>query len=200
MQRLAALLVFGIACGARTELYAEEPPDASTDAAIDHTPDVSPVDVRSIDVSPVDVTIEAPAPPCDFGNVVSDVFGKVVYWNGGAPLPAGHYRVTYVDGCMKYSSGQDWSVNAYDGAPDSYWLVTGAMTELAVPPGTVGFIQGSGGFASFDACVAANASDPAVDLDFPGGTLGVWLQDDPYSDNVPGVAGRNPTWHLSSCP
>src|SRR6185312_1662454 len=107
-------------------------------------------------------------PLCDFGTLVSDVFGETVLWNGGAAIPDGHYRMTYVDGCMKYSSGQDWSVNAYADGPDTLYVV-GNGVRIAPAPGTVGFLEGQGGFASFDACVSANvAGDTPFEFDFDG--------------------------------
>jgi len=146
------------------------------------------------------------ADSCELGEVASsgtnqnlDLFGNVVYFADGIELPAGRYRVEYVDGCMKYSSAQDWAVHAYAGAePDGWWLVGEDQTKkIVVPPGTVGFLVQNGGFATFDECVAANLLLPPSEFDFAGGKLGVWLQDSPYSDNLAGVDGRNPKWMLT---
>ena len=62
-----------------------------------------------------------------------------------------------------------------------------------MPSGTVGFMVSSGGFATFDECVAANLALPATEFDFGGGRLGLWLEDRPYSDNLPGLDGRSPS-------
>jgi hypothetical protein len=43
----------------------------------------------------------------------------------------------------------------------------------------------------------AATTAPSVDFDFAGGELGVWLEDNPYSDNVPGLNGRSPAWRLT---
>jgi len=192
------IVAVAAACGARTELDVASGRDAgASDAHVVDARSEGAADARDEDVGVVD------APPiCDFGTVVATVDGSVVYWNGGQPVPPGHYRVTYVDGCMKYSGSQGWTVNAYAAGTglDAYWLVGGAtLNKLAEPPGTSGFLVNQGGFATFDACVQANASDPPVDVDFAGGVIGVELQDTPYTDNVPGENGRNPTWRLSSC-
>ncbi len=135
-----------------------------------------------------------------------DLFGTPVYFNGGAPLAAGRYRLRYVDGCMKYGESQGWTVNAY-ASGGSCWFVVGATTSerYAVPPGTVGYNIGSGGFASFEECVAASRAVPPVEFELPTtSVVGVWLSDSPYSDNMVGVDGRNPQWELdrvtSSCP
>ena len=145
--------------------------------------------------TPLDVSADAAA-PCDYGTIVSDVSGAPVLWNGGAPVPAGRYRVTYVDGCMKYSSSQNWTVNAYGNGPSTLWIV-GDGSRIAPVPGTTGFTNGEG-FATFDACVTANlANDGALQFDFAGGTLGLELEDDPYTDNVPGENGRSPTYRLT---
>lgn len=181
-------LVVVAACGARTPLDA-----SASDARDDHA------GAADAATDPIEEPIEEP-PACDFGTIVTDVFGGVVSWNGGAALPAGHYRVTYVDGCMKYSSGQAWSVNAYAEGPDTLFVV-GDGSTIAAAPGTVGFLEGQGGFATFDECVSANvASDAPLEFDFAGGTLGLRLADNPYADNAPGENGRSPTYRLSSCP
>jgi hypothetical protein len=145
------------------------------------------------------------ADACDLGAVANfatdqtlDIFGQPTYYLGGGPLPPGRYRVSYVDGCMKYSSAQDWTVNAYQGDPDSWWLI-GATTSdrILVPPGTVGYFISNGAFATFDECVAANANIAPIEFQFDGGPIGVWLQDNPYTDNVAGTNGRNPKWDLT---
>jgi hypothetical protein len=137
---------------------------------------------------------------CPFvATVVSDIFGATVFANPGAPWPAGRYRISYVDGCMKYATvGQDWSVNAYANGSDGFWLVNGTHAQLLVMPGTVGFLVGQGGFATFDECVTANHADAPLEFDFAGGELGVWLTDSPYTDNEVGEGGRNPTWQIAS--
>jgi hypothetical protein len=199
--RCALAVTLGtVACGARTGLPLDEErgatrendaglPDRNVDASLDGG-------VAADAASPRDSM-----PPCVGSVVVGDVFGNIVYFAGGNAFPAGHYRVTYVDGCMKYSSGQAWAVHAVEtgtvSGTDGWWLVgdTAAAT-IAVPPGTVGYVIDAGGYATFDACVSANLSLPTVDFDFDGGSIGLWLEDVPYSDNVSGTDGRNPTWRL----
>jgi hypothetical protein len=202
------------ACGARTGLLVEDAVDSlpSADAAADVEADAR-VDVDAeadgeadayagADADVVaDVEPEADAPACKLGNVTGDAFGNTVYFANGAALPAGTYRVTYVDGCMKYSASQDWSVNAYGlndpAGSDHWWFVAnGQRIASVIPPGTVGFLVGQGGFATFDECVQANLALPPVDITIPAGPLGVWLEDNPYGDNVPGLNGRSPTWSL----
>jgi hypothetical protein len=108
--------------------------------------------------------------------------------------------VTYVDGCLKYSSSQGWSVNAYADGPDTLYVVSSGNAHIAPAPGTVGFFVTNGAFSTFDACVTANVDDDApLEFDFAGGVLGLWLADSPYGDNVAGVSGRSPTYRLSSC-
>jgi hypothetical protein len=144
---------------------------------------------------------------CEIGEVQSagteqnlDLFGTVVYFADGAELPAGRYRATYLDGCMKYRGGQDWTVHAYAGGnPCCGWWFVGNSTDdrIVNPPGTVGYTAANGAFATFDECVEANKAVPPLEFDFTGGKLGVWLQDSPYSDNMAGVDGRNPKWQLT---
>jgi hypothetical protein len=144
------------------------------------------------------------ADPCDFGEASSagtneelNLFGQVVYFADGESLPAGRYRIEYVDGCMKYGGGQDWTIHAYANGSFGWWFV-GETTaqQIVLPPGTVGYAASGGAYATFDECVAANLLLAPVEFDFVGGKLGVWLQDSPYSDNVAGVDNRNPKWSL----
>jgi hypothetical protein len=149
---------------------------------------------------------EAGAASCELGEVSSagtnqnlNLFGTVVYFADGDALPAGRYRITFVDGCMKYSSAQDWTIHAYASAePDGWWFVGDTTAQkIVVPPGTVGYAVANGAYATFDACVSANLALPPKEFDFAGGKLGVWLQDDNYGDNLAGVDDRNPKWKLT---
>jgi hypothetical protein len=102
---------------------------------------------------------------------------------------------------MKYSGSQNWTVNAYAlGDPTSsthWWFVSnGQKVTTVIPPGTVGFQPLRGGYPTFDECVRANLQLPPIDLVLPSGTFGVWLEDQPYTDNVVGQVGRSPTWSL----
>ena len=142
---------------------------------------------------------------CSFGEAVSQAtaatpqtFATPVSFNGGRPIPAGRYQVSYVDGCMKYSGAQDWAVNAYDETGCCNWWIVGETTadRKIEAPGTIGFLVGQGGFQEFDACVAANRILPPKTFDHAGGRLAIWLRDEPYGDNLPGLDGRNPTWRL----
>jgi hypothetical protein len=150
---------------------------------------------------------------CDLGAAGSfatdeklDLFGSTVYFAKGKTLPKGRYRVQYVDGCMKYDVPQAWAVHASTMPPTIYqfWLVGDTTTDkILTPPGTTGYQVGSGGFDTFEACVAANQQLSPIEFDFAGGKIGVWLEDSPYSDNQAGVDGRNPKWSLTllgKCP
>jgi hypothetical protein len=146
---------------------------------------------------------------CGFGSAGNfatqsslDLFGQTVFFVDGGPLPAGHYQIAYVDGCMKYSAPQDWTVNAYaeDAGNDHWWLVRNASGSDTVltPPGTSGYLVDAGGYATFTDCVNANLLlDKPKEFDFDGGPLGLWLADSPYTDNVAGDNGRNPKWSLT---
>jgi hypothetical protein len=167
------------------------PTDAGTDGGADR------MTVTAADAGDAGMT-------CSFGQASSQatasdlsLFGTPAYFNGGQPIPAGTYRISYVDGCMKYGSGQGWTVNAYADGSDGWWLV-GATTgdKILVLPGTVGYAPGSGAFDMFADCVAASQLSAPVTFLHPGGVLGVWLQDSPYSDNTAGEDDRNPSWRL----
>ena len=142
---------------------------------------------------------------CSFGSAASlavpgmlDLFGQISYFGDGGVLPGGRYSVRYVDGCMKYGGGQDWTIHAYASGSIAWWLVGASSSiQYLMPPGTVGYDSSTGAYVQFADCVAANLLLPPVEFDFDGGVLGVWLQDSPYSDNLSGEGGRNPSWQLT---
>jgi hypothetical protein len=201
-------------------------PDSATPPA-DAGPDVTPVPEASADAAPdapatedaaVDAPDDSPAdasgdgPTCDLGAAGSyatqqdlTLFGAITYFDNGAVLPAGHYRVQNLGGCMKYSnSGQDWTVHAYADGSDAFWIGTVSGDKLFMPPGTVGYsatLGGGGAYVDFDDCVAANLALAPAEFDFVGGQLGVWLADDNPGDNVAGVSDDggidNPKWSLT---
>jgi hypothetical protein len=118
------------------------------------------------------------------------------YFAGGAALPAGQYRVTYVDGCIRYDPTiYWWAVNG--GVTFEYWIA-GATTSdgIQVAPGIVSLP----GNTSFTDCVAASQG-LSVDIDFAGGKLGIYNNDFKPGDNLPSMTGENPTWRLDRlCP
>lgn len=158
-------------------------------------------------------------PPCTVGTVTSQatgtnlsLFGTPVYFDNGAALAAGTYRLKNNGGCLKYGAGQNWTCHAYANGVVGWWLVGDTTSMmLGIPPGTIGFqrVPGSadldiGSFTDFSLCDAANRALPAQDFTFAGGKLGIWLKDDIYDDNTAGQGGKNPSWTLSrvtsACP
>lgn len=176
----------------------------STDAGFDAATGDARTDAASVDLSVDAISVDA---GCGLGEASStatsgelDLFGTPAYFNDGLPLPAGRYRVTYLDGCMMYGSGQGWTVNAYE-SNQACWYVIGETTSdrIVVPPGTIGYAPGSGAFASFDDCVAASRAAPPVEFELTAEQrVGIWLLDSPYADNMAGVDGNNPRWRLDS--
>jgi hypothetical protein len=176
-------------------------PDAAVDAA---------ADAPATDDAPVDAAGDSAT--CDLGAAGSfatqqdlTLFGQITYFDNGAALPAGHYQVKNLGGCMKYSnSGQDWTVHAYADGSDAFWIGTVSGDKLFMPPGTVGYsatLGGGGAYVDFDDCVAANLALAPAEFDFAGGQLGVWLADTNPDDNVAGVSDDggidNPKWSLT---
>jgi hypothetical protein len=216
----AAGVAAASACGTEGAAGFDSADAASTAALDDGAPppgDAGAFDASSSDAStPPLFTGDASGPPpgqtCGLGaagSIATDqslnLFGQTVYYLDGGALPAGRYRATYVDGCMKYDFIFNWTVQ--QGTPTSGgWFFVGASNadRIAKPPGTgANGSPTAGGFADFDACVAANLAEPPVDFTFDGGPLGVFLDDNPYTDNVAGEQGRNPKWrltYLASCP
>jgi hypothetical protein len=110
-----------------------------------------------------------------------NLFGQIVYYDDGGSLPKGHYEAKYVGGCMKYDWLFNWQVQASwpDAGGGGFWFVGDTSGDrIVMAPGV------TMSYADFDACVAANQTAPPEDFDFDGGKLGIWLNDDPYTDNV----------------
>lgn len=144
-----------------------------------------------------------------------DTTGSVQYFAGGAALPAGRYRVTYVDGCMQYGgdiAGVEqwgWTIDtgsvagnpALSGSPYSgECVLVGAASGdvVAALPGTT---NPPPGIASYADCVSANkAMDAPLDFDFAGGKLGLFVEDLLAGDDVGGqsMGGVSPTWRLTA--
>jgi len=178
---------------------------------------------------PVDLCRAEPAPACKLGtgivlpeDVTVDVQGATVhYYGGGAALPAGRYRLSYVDGCLTFGGGPSdglgigWTINGQTDAPGLFncFLVGDDGAPFLVAPGTVGALVGpdrsaaQGAFATCAECVAANCNVAPVDFDFKGGKLGVARDAGGIGaiDDLGGESegGRSPTYRLTrldACP
>jgi hypothetical protein len=129
-----------------------------------------------------------------------NLFGQVVYYDDGGDLPKGHYEAKYLGGCMKYDWLFNWQVQGSgpDAGGGGFWFVGDTSSDRVVmAPGV------TMSYADFDACVAANMTASPEEFDFDGGKLGIWLNDNPYTDNVAGPDGGNPRWQLTllgACP
>jgi len=132
--------------------------------------------------------------PCTetYENVTGDVFGSVIYFNGGNALPpsqGGRYTVTYIGGCLKHYNRRTYWEDVKS------WFLVGNSSDTVIvrlpPPGT------SNRYATFKDCEDGTlARDPlSVDFTLPlASKIGVWLNDPVYIDNVPGTP--SPTWKL----
>ena len=129
-----------------------------------------------------------------------NLFGQIVYYDDGGDLPKGRYEAKYLGGCMKYDWLCNWQVQASwaDAGGGGFWFVGDTSSDRVVmAPGV------TQSYADFDACVAANMTASPEDFAFDGGKLGIWLNDDPYTDNVAWPDGGNPRWQLTllgACP
>jgi hypothetical protein len=127
------------------------------------------------------------------------------YFAGGADLPAGRYRLTYLDGCFNYGipvATYGWTVHASKAAGFGCALIGANGMTLIPTPGTEGLTVDAGAFETYAKCVAANCNQAPLDFDFAGGKLGVArnggtalaeFDDSDGSD----VGGRGPTFRLS---
>jgi hypothetical protein len=175
-------------------------------------PDAGAADGGSHDASPPVCTTMTSSVTGLPETLALDVTGPVRYFAAGASLPAGKYRVEYVDGCVTYGPGYayppwGWTIHA-GMVPGNYWLMgaygghcvmVGAATDdvVGVLPGTTNPPPGIDTYAN---CVTANkAMDQPLDFDFQGGPLGLYIEDTMPGDNVGGPApdGVTPTWKLT---
>jgi hypothetical protein len=151
----------------------------------------------------LDCTAVPDAGTCDDANasaleqLAPDIFGTPGYVTNGDALPTGRYRITYVDGCMKYNASWNWTVQGSGGTflGEFQWMPIGASTSdvLGLLPGTEAAIgSGLSGYVDYDECVTANRALPPLDIDFGGGQLGIWQDDYQPEDNEAGEA--SPTW------
>jgi hypothetical protein len=182
--------------------------DADTVEAVDAA-DADDADADDADADDADagavVFEEDKGPHCLIGEVSSvatandlSLFGTPVYFNDGNPLPAGTYVVRYIDGCMKFNGGLDWTVNdSKESGCCHWWLIGDDLSDKKFElPGMTGYLSNGRVFATFDDCVRAGKRKATRVFDFAGGKLGIWLQDTPYNDNMVGPDGRNPKWRL----
>jgi hypothetical protein len=149
-------------------------------------------------VLPEDLTVDVPG-------------ASVRYFAGGAALPAGRYRLTYVDGCNTYGIGIGWTVHGGRTVLGvfSCSLIGDDGNAFAFTPGTELYPDaGIGEVYVYADCVAANCSQAPLDFDFAGGRLGI-LRDGGgvlgAIDDLGGEyeGGRSPTFRLSlldACP
>jgi len=125
---------------------------------------------------------------CCVHEVMPDVFSPDTAWFlGGATLPAGTYRVTYVSGALRYSGSTQWTVNWPGGDPTNYRVVYDDGASVLSTP-----LVDGGWHPSIAAVEAANAGK-FVTVQHAGGRIGVRYSDAQYSDNV----GPGATWRLS---
>jgi hypothetical protein len=127
------------------------------------------------------------------------------YFAGGADLPAGRYRLTYLDGCFNYGvpvATLGWTVHLIKAAGFGCELIGADGGVLMPTPGTDGDSIAAGAFETYAKCVDANCGQAPLDFDFAGGKLGVArnggtafaeFDDSDGSD----MGGRGPTFRLS---
>ena len=119
--------------------------------------------------------------PIDPDSVVPDVLSNAVsYFHGGADIPAGTYKVTYIAGAFNKGAG-NWVGHAFPGSLIHYSDGTTAAPGLTTS------------FGSFAAAEAANVGLFAVFV-HNGGPIGVSTEDTDYTDNSGGTP--SPTYEL----
>jgi len=118
--------------------------------------------------------------------ITPSIYGPIVESFG--TFPAGTYRITYVQGALRYAPTFGWSLNCTDIIASDRYVVRYGATDVTFP-GT-----GAEDFPTQTAVEAANA-DAHIDVVHPGGAIGVWLSDTLYADNQAG--SPNPTFRIA---
>jgi hypothetical protein len=211
---LVAWFVAGVlgACTSADKKNAEANPSAGGSGSWGGAAGFTGVDIDiEEDASALDADELADVGPhCAIGAITSvatadnvNLFGTPIFFNDGNPLPPGSYLIRYIDGCMKFYYGLDWTVNDSATGCCNWWLIGDDPSDKKfVLPGMTGYLPEGRKFETFEDCVRASKRSPSRTFDFEGGKLGIWLQDTPYEDNLVGQDGRNPKWQLvrlSSC-
>ncbi len=126
--------------------------------------------------------------PIDWGNITPDIFSPTQSaWNGGLALPAGTYRIMYDSGAMEYAPcfpTQCWSVNTIGAGFRLFY--DGGLSDVSFPASENTFPNQAG--------AEAENTGKHLDVTHIGGTMGMYLADTNYPDNVPGAP--NPTFKL----
>lgn len=129
-------------------------------------------------------------------NVTPDIFSATVsYFGGGQSYPAGNYRVSYVNGAINYGDGKyrlNWRTPSPGNVtPIGYKVNYNGGASTSWIPGT------DEAFTTQSQVESANAG-MHIDFSHTGGTIGVWLDDNPYFDNAPG--SPSPTFSITALP
>lgn len=134
--------------------------------------------------TPTPTPVPTPTPTCvpaDYDIITPDVTtGAVSEFTSLSVYPAGNYRVTYVSGAIKYNPAFDYCVQ---------WPVGGDMFRIVHDNGATQ-IEAPGDnvfYATVGAAETANAG-AFVDFVHTGGTIGIFLLDSPYEDNIGSVS------------
>ena len=120
-------------------------------------------------------------------SVTPDVLSNTPsYFSGGAVFPAGSYTISYQTGAFGFTGNTHWSV-AYSQAT-GYIITSGtAATPWGQPDGVDYPTQ---------AAAQAGFAGMTTVYQHPGGPIGMYCLDSPYTDNVSG--SPNPTFSLAS--
>jgi hypothetical protein len=141
----------------------------------------------------------------DYGNVTPQVYDSsnnpppVAYFDSGSYLSAGYYRIEYVSGAMRYTHGVPISI-------DDPWTPGNGFRILhsesnSNPSGTSILAPGDNALFPTQAEVEEHNQGDSVIFYHAGGKIGMYLVDNPYSDNddMSGIS-HNPTFKLVGLP
>jgi hypothetical protein len=145
----------------------------------------------------------------------ADLSGAVQLFAGGATLPSGKYRLSYVGGCNIFDVNGGWNVQglSHFSTIQSCLLVDDNGMSIANPALTISAnsvmillpnnVYIGSTYPTYHECVAAYCELPPLEFDFAGGTLGLNCLSVLVSFGVvndlggQSEGGRNPTYRLT---
>jgi len=121
----------------------------------------------------------------DYGTITPIITSNAA--SSWGTVPAGTYKVSYVNGALRYGNNAFWLLNIAF-ANKGYYIRHSGGTTIEFP--------GTTGTYGSQALVEAANAGRQITINHTGGTIEMFLDDLNYSDNHPGAP--NPTFRLST--
>lgn len=120
--------------------------------------------------------------------------GEVSYFASGESLLQGKYRVVYLKGALRYSTtnqkDKKWRINKTikDLARSGFNIVNGNINKFSADKKGEFYAIAPGGFKGYEGIYKPERRNARkfVDINHTGGKIGIFLNDNDYSDNLAG--------------